>query len=104
MSLPQKAFQRLLRGRANVPVQLLSRPGCHLCDEAELVVRREFGTANVRTVSILDAAELEEQYVFRIPVVLYEGEPVAEGQIERHEARRARQTILRQRREGRSRA
>lgn len=67
-------------------------------------MRREFGDANVRSVNILDDPELEEHYVFRIPVILYEGQPVAEGQIDRHMARRARQLILRQRREGHSRA
>lgn len=104
MTLPQNVFRHLFHRRTNVPIQLLSRPGCHLCDEAELAVRREFGTANVRTVSILDDAELEEQYVFRIPVILYQGDPVAEGQIDRHEARRARQRILRERLQGRSNA
>ncbi len=98
MSLSQNPIRRLLRGRTNVGVQLLSRPGCHLCDEAELAVRREFGDQNVQSVNILDNTKLEEQYVFRIPVILYEGKPVAEGQIGRHEARRARQAILRQRR------
>lgn len=104
MSLPQNAFKRLLHRRTDVGVQLLSRPGCHLCDEAELVARREFGDMNVQSVNILDDTELEEKYVFRIPVILYAGEPVAEGQIDRRAARRARQAILRQRRQGRSNA
>lgn len=100
MSLAQNAFRRLLHRQRNVAVQLLTRPGCHLCDDAEIAARREFGAANVEKVNILEHAELEEQYVFRIPVILFHGAPVAEGQIDRGEARRARQEILRRQREG----
>lgn len=101
MSLSQNVFRRLLHRRRNVAVQLLTRPGCHLCDEAEVAARREFGTANVETVNILEHAELEEQYVFRIPVILFDGEPMAEGQIGRAAAHRARMAILRRQHEGR---
>ncbi len=96
MSLTQNLYRRLFRRRSDVPVQLLTRPGCHLCDEAEVALRHEFGPENVEAINILEYPELESQYVFRIPVLLYQGEPVAEGQIDRQTARRVRQAIVRQ--------
>lgn len=58
---------------------LLSKPGCHLCDEArdvvtEVVARAEF-VASVTTeeLSILDDADLNERYWDEIPVVLING-------------------------------
>jgi glutaredoxin len=46
-------------------VELLSRPGCHLCDDA----REEF-----REVDITADPELLEQYAEQIPVVFVDGE------------------------------
>ncbi len=54
-------------------VTLLSKPGCHLCDDARAVVEevlREFPDVDLRETSILDDAELHARYWDEIPVVL----------------------------------
>lgn len=56
-------------------VLLLSRPGCHLCDDARLVVERvtaELGERYVERDITLDAADLRE-YGESIPVVFVDG-------------------------------
>jgi hypothetical protein len=59
---------------------LLGKPGCHLCDEARVVVDRvvadlaEAGRpVQVVERSILDDPELEQRYHDDIPVVLIDG-------------------------------
>lgn len=52
---------------------LLSKPGCHLCDDARSVVERVLGgypDVEFSELSILDDRELLERYVEDIPVVL----------------------------------
>ncbi len=54
-------------------VTLLSKPGCHLCDDARQVVRAvltEFETVNLVERSILDDPDLHARYWDEIPVVL----------------------------------
>jgi hypothetical protein len=54
---------------------LLGRPGCHLCDDARLVVARvaeEVGVAWEER-SIVDDRALLEEYSEQIPVVLVDG-------------------------------
>lgn len=66
---------------ADVTLTLLGKPGCHLCDEAKLVVDRVTAdlAADGRPVqvverSILDDPELERRYHDDIPVVLIDGD------------------------------
>jgi glutaredoxin len=59
----------------SVDVEIYSRPGCHLCDEAKEVIERvrrrlAFG---VRVVDIETDPELEKRYGEQIPVVLVNG-------------------------------
>ena len=59
-----------------VTLTILSRPDCHLCDDARAVVTEVLGDfADVELVekSILDDEELHERYVEDIPVVLING-------------------------------
>lgn len=59
-----------------IEVILYSRPGCHLCEEAEKVVRsfeRRFNL-DIQIVEISDSAELTEAYGVEIPVVFISGE------------------------------
>ncbi|PPF42864.1 NrdH-redoxin [Pseudoclavibacter sp. AY1F1] len=61
---------------ARVPkVTFLSKPGCHLCEEAEPVVREVTARhgAELSVLSILDDEALQQQYGELIPVVLVDG-------------------------------
>jgi len=52
---------------------LLGKPGCHLCDEARIVVNgvlADHPDVDFEERSILDDPELLEAYVEEIPVVL----------------------------------
>lgn len=56
-------------------VTLYSRPGCHLCDDARVVIERvcaELGEEYAE-VSILDDPALLERYAEEIPVTLVDG-------------------------------
>lgn len=70
-------------------IQLLGRPGCHLCTDALAALQPVFGRDGIDQIDITTAPELEDLYVFRIPVVLYENQVVSEGIIDRKEARLA---------------
>jgi glutaredoxin len=52
-------------------VTLLSKPGCHLCDEARAVLERLGEPFGERDVTTDDA--LYDEYGDRIPVVLLDG-------------------------------
>lgn len=57
----------------DVIVTLLSKPGCHLCDDARPIVHEvaaPFASVTVVERSILDDADLHAQYWDQIPVVL----------------------------------
>ena len=62
-------------------VVLVTRQGCHLCDEA-LSLLRDLGLhPELADVDAND--ELHRLYDFRVPVVLFDGTVVAEGRISR---------------------
>jgi hypothetical protein len=57
-------------------VTLVGKPGCHLCDEARVVVEQvcaETGEEFVE-VSIFDDLDLADRYWEQIPVTLVDGE------------------------------
>jgi len=59
-------------------VTLYSRPGCHLCDRVEQNIRNAAQEYPIflEIVDIRSKAELEEKYMFTIPVVEIDGEEV----------------------------
>ena len=60
---------------------LVTRRGCHLCDQA-LELLRELGTEP--EIADVDADdELYRLYDWRVPVVLVDGAVVAEGKVKR---------------------
>jgi glutaredoxin len=64
-----------------VKVVLVTRKGCHLCDDA-LSLLQDLGVhAELADVDADD--ELHRLYDFRVPVVLLDGAVVAEGRITR---------------------
>jgi glutaredoxin len=70
-----------------VEVVLVTRQGCHLCDEA-LAALRSLGIEP--ELQDVDADErLHDLYDWRVPVVLLAGKIVGEGRIGREELRRA---------------
>jgi len=56
-------------------VQLVGKPGCHLCDQARVVVERVCTELAVdwQEVSILDDPGLADLYWEQIPVTLVDG-------------------------------
>lgn len=72
-------------------VTLLSRPGCHLCDDARAVVSTAADAAGALLVEIdVDGdAELRAEYGDMVPVVLIDGVPHGYFRIDRDRLRRA---------------
>ena len=52
---------------------LYSRPGCHLCEEAAVLLDEMVGREGYRTVNIGSDDELLVRYAHRIPVVALDG-------------------------------
>jgi glutaredoxin-like protein DUF836 len=62
-------------GGASPRVTLIGRPGCHLCDDARVIVARvcaELGES-FEELSIDTRADLAERYADEIPVTLVDG-------------------------------
>lgn len=72
-------------------VVLLSRPGCGLCRTARAVLDAERGRTpfDLEEIDISEDASLEREYGIRIPVVLIDGEEVAEIEVDRESFRAA---------------
>lgn len=75
------------------PLILYSKPDCSLCELAEREATRVFGRDNVKVVDIRGQRALEDEYIFRIPVLTYRGQTLAEGLIGRAEADAARRRL-----------
>lgn len=95
-----RPLRHLARRRA-VPVTLYSKADCPLCEEAERSVVAVFGQASVTRVDIMGDRELEDEFIFRIPVLAVNGVVLAEGLISVDDARRARDEAARLQRERR---
>jgi len=63
-----------------VGVQLLTRRGCHLCEQA-LAALNQLGIAP-EIIDVEGDAQLLQAYDLRLPVVLRDGLVVAEGRID----------------------
>jgi glutaredoxin-like protein DUF836 len=80
----------LLQRRAlREPLVLYSKADCSLCERAEQLARRAVRARGVRVVEISGQRELEDAYVFRVPVLCYRNVVLAEGLIEERDMRRA---------------
>ena len=62
-------------------VVLVTRAGCHLCDDAEALLRQLGVEPELADVDSDD--ELFRLYDWRVPVVLVDGAVVAEGRVTR---------------------
>ena len=60
-----------------ITLTLIGKPGCHLCDDARVIVEAVASDPTLQTVvsevSILDDAALADRYADEIPVVLIDG-------------------------------
>ena len=67
-----------------VDVELLTKPGCHLCEEARPIVRRVCAAAGARLTErdIGAEPELFERYRDLIPVVLVNGRQTAHWHVD----------------------
>jgi glutaredoxin len=65
-------------------VQFYTRPGCHLCEEARLMLKlvQEDIAFEIHEVNIEEDEELHEKYMLMIPVVEFEGEIIQYGQVD----------------------
>jgi glutaredoxin len=73
-----------------IHIDIYSRPGCHLCDEAKSVVelfRKDYAMV-LRTINVESSAELENRYGLDIPVVLINGEEAFRHRVVRAELER----------------
>lgn len=61
-------------------VELVTREGCHLCEDAAELLRR--GGVEVTLRDVDSDPELFRLYDFRVPVLLQDGKVVAEGLID----------------------
>ena len=68
-------------------VELITRLGCHLCDEALSQLRGMGVEPEVRDVD--DDPELFDLYDFRVPVVVVDGRVVGEGRTDGQALKRA---------------
>ncbi|MBW3576830.1 MAG: glutaredoxin family protein [Actinobacteria bacterium] len=70
------------RRRRRVTVEVYTREGCRLCEEAEDRAAAEARGAIVRLIDIDQDPELQARYDIRVPVVVVDGREVAEGRLE----------------------
>jgi predicted thioredoxin/glutaredoxin len=70
-----------------VEVVLITRQGCHLCDDALGALRAVGVDPELRDVDVDE--DLFGLYDWRVPVVLIDGRVVAEGQIDQEALRKA---------------
>lgn len=72
---------------------MYGRAGCHLCADAEAIVRRLAGRrADVRVVDVDTDPALADRYTVRVPVVVVDGREVAELQVDPAAVRAALRT------------
>ena len=60
-----------------IVLTLIGKPGCHLCDDAEVAVRSvldDFFEVSLEKENILDNQELFDKYSEQIPVLLINGQ------------------------------
>ena len=73
-----------------IRIDIYSRPGCHLCDEAKAVVEplREQYPMVLRTINVESSADLVNRYGSEIPVVFINGEEAFRQRVVRTELER----------------
>ncbi|MEV7076861.1 glutaredoxin family protein [Streptomyces sp. NPDC093990] len=72
-------------------VTLIRKPGCHLCDDAQLVIEKVCGDLGVpwERKDIEQDPQLHDQYWEQIPVVLVDGEQHTFWRVDEQRLRKA---------------
>ena len=71
---------------------LISKPGCHLCDDARLVIQEvlgDFPEVQFSELNMLDDQELIDAYSEEIPVVLIDGKQHSFWRVDAERLRRS---------------
>ena len=65
-------------------VHFYTRPGCHLCDDARLMLKlvKEDVAFDIKEINIEEDDTLHEKYLLMIPVIELEDEIIQFGQID----------------------
>lgn len=63
-------------------VQLLTRPGCHLCGPVRRTVTEVCGADGFEEIDVTTDEELEAEYGLMLPVVLVDGREIASYRLE----------------------
>jgi len=88
-------FREICVSKAKEPVQtrvtFYTKAGCHLCDEArdmldDIAAETDF---ELTEIDIRSDPNIFEQYRYRIPVIIIDGETLLEGRIEYRDLVRA---------------
>ncbi len=85
----------------NHTVQLYSKPGCHLCDDARLVLEdiaahpERYVQFSLEEIDILQQADVFELYRYRIPVIVIDGVEIVEGRFTSEQIHILRRALLR---------
>jgi glutaredoxin len=76
---------------AEARITLYTKPGCHLCDDAKIVVERVSAQTGVgwREINILSDPDLIDEYGEMIPVILLDGRMHGYWRVEEDRLRRA---------------
>ncbi|MFG2356806.1 glutaredoxin family protein [Streptomyces sp. NPDC048521] len=84
-------FRRKAAGPRERLVTLIRKPGCHLCDDAELVIDKVCGELGVswEQKDITEDRQLHDRYWEQIPVVLIDGEQHTFWRVNEERLRRA---------------
>lgn len=65
-------------------IDFYTRPGCHLCEEARLMLKlvQEDVSFEIKEINIEQNDKLHEKYMLMIPVVELEGNVIQYGQVD----------------------
>jgi glutaredoxin len=71
---------------------IYTRPGCHLCQEMKVIVKRvvrdTHAAAQIQEVDVSNDPELEARYGLELPVLLVDGRKAAKYRVTEEELRR----------------
>jgi len=78
-----------------IRIEIYSRPGCHLCDQARAVIEEFRGKfpMELRTINVETNADLETRYGMDIPVVFMNGHEAFRHRVNPDELERKLKTL-----------